>query len=794
MRQIAQRSKQRYRIEWQVIMGNITVAGQQYFWGGTIAAISAVSAIVTTSAAQAAPLENFQYNAQSNQLSFVLPDGVKPRYFVMAQPARIVMDIPDTQVGDLPAEQTFSGAVSRIEVTQVQPQLLRVILEMSPQAVFARGQVSLENVGDAAPGKDLWLLMPLLANQVASQPKTLDSATPPTATVLNQASQPNQSAPSVQPPASAKSSSSVAEGQPPSQAKSVISVPKSVPSVELPQSPETAVVGQSAPEVELPPGMEVELPPGMESVVGELPSPSETAADATESMPLSISPTTGDRQPEAEIPIAIEVPIVQPSVESTTPNVPPPPPTLQAPSTNGTAVTSPAADTAAAIVTPDPVMRSDLQPMSEPPIATEPTVSVPPLASITDVSSSPPDDTGESVQTPLPQTTLPQTTLPQATSGQDSFNALEQETTAISVPQVGSVPTTQDDLPPLPPIASRSGRRAVPATVAVPSTAAAPSSILPNSQPTVTATRPAATVPALPDRDAVVEFGQLPGSQVSGSQVSGSQATVTTPVTMAAPKPTATVVEFGQLPGSQSRVVNPVTAVTPVATTGQLPSGHSSVGTPVQAAAPGTTGVVEFGQSLSGTPTMAPLTPGLQSTLPSSSAIVAADSLPTGGVVIPAGTMFNLRYDQNEPLKLKPGQRQQGILSLQSPIVDTRGQVVVPQGSVVLGEFDTNPDGSRFTTQALSIANRSLPFNTQSELLAVKKRVPSANQFLRNTGIGAGAGAVTGAIAGAFAPLLFGGAAAGAAITYLIAPKEAIIQPGQILQVKLMQDFFSNPQ
>jgi hypothetical protein len=38
---------------------------------------------------------------------------------------------------------------------------------------------------------------------------------------------------------------------------------------------------------------------------------------------------------------------------------------------------------------------------------------------------------------------------------------------------------------------------------------------------------------------------------------------------------------------------------------------------------------------------------------------------------------------------------------------------------------------------------------------------------------------------------VLGGAAAGAAITYAIAPKDTMLQPGQQVQVKLVQDFFA---
>jgi hypothetical protein len=156
-------------------------------------------------------------------------------------------------------------------------------------------------------------------------------------------------------------------------------------------------------------------------------------------------------------------------------------------------------------------------------------------------------------------------------------------------------------------------------------------------------------------------------------------------------------------------------------------------------------------------------------------------------VVIPAGTLLSLRYDQPAPLKLKSGQRQQGMFSLQSPIVDSRGRLLAAAGSsFVLGEFVTSGEGSQFTTQALTIGNRNLALLAQSDVLRSTKRV-SNNRLLQNSGIGAVAGAILGGLNGS----VLGGAAAGAAITYAIAPKDTMLQPGQQVQVKLVQDFFA---
>ncbi|MEB3292411.1 MAG: AMIN domain-containing protein, partial [Synechococcales bacterium] len=137
---------------------------------------------------QAAPMDGWKYDPQTNSLEFVITDGVTPRSFLMAQPARIVIDLPNTQMGqDIPADQAYdTGAIRQITVTQLQPQLTRIVLHMSPDAVFARGQVALERLGDGDRSfSDRWVVRPLLAPGKSSSQKT--TPTPqPTATLPSQ--------------------------------------------------------------------------------------------------------------------------------------------------------------------------------------------------------------------------------------------------------------------------------------------------------------------------------------------------------------------------------------------------------------------------------------------------------------------------------------------------------------------------------------------------------------------------------------------------------------------------------
>jgi AMIN domain len=653
---------------------------QPWVLSGAIAAIG-----MTATAAQAAPLEEFQYDPQTEQISFVLPDGVVPNRFMMAQPARVVIDIPNTQIGDLPLEQQFDGAVKRIELVQSNPQLARVIVEMSPQATFERGQVNFQNVGDAAPQKDRWVLKLLLKSKGA-----LPAGRPAPASPIGQ-SVPVPTPIAVKPPT--ETLAERAARQPGSQPSvtPISPIPVAIAPSPLPNLIPGVVAQPTIPAIAAKPAPAVELPPGMEGVVD------------------TVVPTTAPA-PAPVVPDLTNVPIAR-LPEAPAANVPPPPPLLQASIINR-APANP--NGPAASVMPTPVMRPDLQSGGGASSGgSSPLVSVPPLASITPVAPT------------VPSPIAPAPSSPSAPS------LLE----IPGLPPAPSQPIASSPMPaPLPTLAP-----------------AAPNSTVPN---------PTVPNPTVPNRSTNRDTNRdtLPPLPDVSLRSGLGNATAATPV----PSPSLfpTTPQFGTLPPTPA----------PVMVAAALPS----------------TGVVEFGQRLPGpAPTTAALPSGYA--VPSAGGtVIALDNLTTGGVVLPAGTLLSLRYEQPQALKLSSGQRQQGLLTLQSPIVDSQGRLLASAGSMVLGEFITSGEGSQFTTQSLTVANRNLSLLAQSDVLRSTKQVKN-NRLLQNSGIGAVAGAILGGLNGS----VLGGAAAGAAIAYAISPKETTLQPGQVLQVKLLQDFFA---
>ncbi|HEY9752615.1 MAG TPA: AMIN domain-containing protein, partial [Coleofasciculaceae cyanobacterium] len=133
--------------------------------GSMVASLGAAAIVSIPLPAMANSLVEWSFDSAANRLEVQLQDPTSPRYFLMAQPARIILDLPGTRVGSVPTQQTFNGAIRRIRVSQFQPNLARIVLELSPDATLDRGQVQLKQIGGQESVR--WQLTPLLIGAVA---------------------------------------------------------------------------------------------------------------------------------------------------------------------------------------------------------------------------------------------------------------------------------------------------------------------------------------------------------------------------------------------------------------------------------------------------------------------------------------------------------------------------------------------------------------------------------------------------------------------------------------------------
>ena len=755
---------------------------------GTIVAEAAVLSV------QAASLTNWSFDPTANQLEITVKDGTTPRYFLMAQPARIVVDLPDTAVGDVSAQKNYSGAVRQIRVSQFEPGLTRIVMEISPGVSLASGQVKLQKIGDAAArsGNARWVLQPLItkalsANAVTVKPPAPAQPAAPRTLSGSGAVKPSTASPTIVTTVAPAVASKTPMAQPQPSAtlgkvasQSIASDPNSrkpaiaaSPSAAVnPTTAAGATDGSADPQSVVPDG--TAAPATAVTLAPVLPAPQAlTPSTTTPLPPVLTSSVDSNVAVDTQSGVAIAVPTpttlattvsspdgaaLQPSVAAPTKPIDTQPPATVKPNPATVASRLPLQLTAAPSAVAPSAVAPNLPPLEIPTtlaaasFAPAPTVSVPPLSAPGLPSSSVPAQRNQ----PDAAVEAPPDNVPVSTPFQPHSTAQP----SVSVPPLIRVGTPNLGLPAV----------ASPVVQSPPP----PSVFSPNATLT-----PPVEVPPL--QATIVQ----PGTVQPGTVQPGNAPIVYDAITVR------------RQPASSANLAPPLNSVPlaaplqpPVPTVSASPGYDATTVRQSPTSAAPTSSIVEFGQPLPATSSNLGIGQPLSS-LPNASVDVRQTFKPAApNVLLPAGTTLNLRYPGNSTLTLKAESPQQEILVLLTELRDVSGNLLAPAGSTVTGRFETTTSGSQFVTQAIVVAGRTVPLAAQSDALDGARKV-EGNNLARNSGIGVLAGGVLGALSGSVGLGALGGAAAGAATTLLTAPKPAIIQPGQVVQVRLTQDLRS---
>jgi N-acetylmuramoyl-L-alanine amidase len=83
--------------------------------------------------AQATQLESWRFDRDSNQLHFTTTDGgVQPKAKLIADPIRLVIDLPGTKLGRSQVVKSLDGAIREMRIGQFTPETARIVVEMAP--------------------------------------------------------------------------------------------------------------------------------------------------------------------------------------------------------------------------------------------------------------------------------------------------------------------------------------------------------------------------------------------------------------------------------------------------------------------------------------------------------------------------------------------------------------------------------------------------------------------------------------------------------------------------------------
>lgn len=162
--------------------------------------------------------------------------------------------------------------------------------------------------------------------------------------------------------------------------------------------------------------------------------------------------------------------------------------------------------------------------------------------------------------------------------------------------------------------------------------------------------------------------------------------------------------------------------------------------------------------------------------------------------LVRAGEVITATAQISQPLYIGPGQTLPYEMVLSAPLQGPQGNVVVPAGSILQGQFQPVQGGTQFVAQSLQHNGQSYPLFAQSNVIPLQKdpRQTSGGAIVEDAIVGAAAGAILGGLLGnrvISTEKVLGGAAAGAVIGNVTAPESAVIQPNASLALTVMSDF-----
>ncbi len=135
--------------------------------------VAAVLMQIGQQPANASTVPIWQFDPAANELVISLPEGTTPRYSVLNQ-NQIAIDLPNTEIG-IDATQLYpKGLVGSVGVSQFQPGIARIVVELAPGFALVPDRTVFQKVGAA----NRWVLVPSIAPSSIAQ----TAATPPRST------------------------------------------------------------------------------------------------------------------------------------------------------------------------------------------------------------------------------------------------------------------------------------------------------------------------------------------------------------------------------------------------------------------------------------------------------------------------------------------------------------------------------------------------------------------------------------------------------------------------------------
>ena len=141
---------------------------KSYFLGISLFGLACTSTLFLTqlsiisglmAASPRARLDDWRFYLETSQLEFTLSGVTQPQHFYLRQPPRLVIDLPNTQLGNITTQQSFSGAIKSIRISQFNADDTRIVLDLLPGTFLDANQVQLQSF--SWQNQNRWVLSPI---------------------------------------------------------------------------------------------------------------------------------------------------------------------------------------------------------------------------------------------------------------------------------------------------------------------------------------------------------------------------------------------------------------------------------------------------------------------------------------------------------------------------------------------------------------------------------------------------------------------------------------------------------
>ncbi len=94
--------------------------------------LASASVVMLCAPVNAARLESWYFDQAQNKLNITTESGVRPRAFLINNPTRLVIDLPNTDLEGNTLRQTYGAAIKEIRVGKFDANTTRLVVELAP--------------------------------------------------------------------------------------------------------------------------------------------------------------------------------------------------------------------------------------------------------------------------------------------------------------------------------------------------------------------------------------------------------------------------------------------------------------------------------------------------------------------------------------------------------------------------------------------------------------------------------------------------------------------------------------